>query len=62
MGEKWNVYRILAGQPEGARPLGTPRRGWKDNIKMDLGEMGLGNIDWIHLAQNRALVNTATNL
>jgi hypothetical protein len=35
MGEKRNVYRLLIGKPEGRRPLGTPRRGWMDNIKMD---------------------------
>jgi hypothetical protein len=28
--------RILVGKPEGKRPLGRPRRGWVDNIKMDL--------------------------
>jgi len=27
-------------KPEGKRPLGRPRRGWKDNIKMDLQEAG----------------------
>jgi hypothetical protein len=36
MGEKGDVYRLLVGKPEGKRPLGRPRRGWIDNIKMDL--------------------------
>jgi hypothetical protein len=36
MGEKRSAYRILVGRPEGRRPLGRPRRRWKDNIKMDL--------------------------
>jgi hypothetical protein len=27
------------GNPEGKRPLGTPRRRWVDNIKIDLREM-----------------------
>jgi hypothetical protein len=40
MGEKWNAYRLLVGKPEGKRPLGRPRRGWVDNIGMDLGEVG----------------------
>jgi hypothetical protein len=35
MGEKMNVYRLFVGKPEGKRPLGRPRRGWIDNIKMD---------------------------
>jgi hypothetical protein len=65
-GEKRNVYRILVGKPEGKRPLGRPRRGWEDNIRMDLREIGSGSMDWIDLAQDRsqwsALVNTVMNL
>jgi len=30
-----------------------PRRRWVDNIKMDLQEVGWGNIDWIYLAKDR---------
>jgi hypothetical protein len=37
------------GKPEGKRPLGRPRRGWEDNIKMDLQKEGCGSIDWIDL-------------
>jgi hypothetical protein len=66
MGEKRNVYRLLAGKPEGKRPLGRPRRRWIDNIKVDLLEMGLDGLDWIDLAQDRyswrALVNAVMNL
>jgi hypothetical protein len=40
--EKRNAFRIIVGKPEGKRPLERPRRGWVDNIKMDLGEIGLG--------------------
>jgi hypothetical protein len=36
MGEGRGVYRVLAGRPEGKRPLGRPRCRWEDNIKMDL--------------------------
>jgi hypothetical protein len=42
MGERRGAYRILVGRLEGRRPLGTPRRGWEDNIKMDLHEVGWG--------------------
>jgi hypothetical protein len=60
------AYNILIGRPEGRRPLGRPRRRWEDNIKMDLGEIGFGDVDWIHWAQARdrwrALVNTVMNL
>jgi hypothetical protein len=45
MGEKGNAYRLLVGQPEGKRPLGRPRRKWVDNIRMDLGEVGWGDVN-----------------
>jgi hypothetical protein len=45
MGEKKNAYRILAGKPEGKRPLKRPRRRWVDNIKMNLRELGWAGMD-----------------
>ena len=45
MGELRGVYRVFVGKPEGKRPLGRRRRRWKDNIKMDLQEVGFGVID-----------------
>jgi hypothetical protein len=66
MGEKRNAYGLLVGTPEGKRPLGRLRRRWVDNIRMDLGEVGWSDVDWIHLAQDRnrwrALVNSILNL
>jgi hypothetical protein len=50
MGETWNAYTILVGEPEGKRPLGRPRRRWVDNIKMDLEEIVWDRMDWIDLA------------
>jgi hypothetical protein len=62
MGEKGNAYRLLVGKPEGKGPIGIPRRRWVDKIRMDLGEMGWGDVNWIGLAQDRnrrrALVNS----
>jgi hypothetical protein len=56
----------LVGKPEGKRPLRRPRRKWVENIKMDLGEIGWGIIDWIGLSQDRdkwkALVKAVMNL
>jgi hypothetical protein len=66
MGEKMNAYRLLVGKPQRKRPLGRPRLRWVDNIRMDLGEVGWGNVDWIGLAQDRnrwrALVNSILNI
>jgi hypothetical protein len=47
MGEERKVYKVLVGKPEGKRPLGRPRRGWEDGIRMALREIGLGGVDWI---------------
>ena len=46
-------YEVLVGKPERKRPLGRSRRGWDDNIKMDLQEVGCGYMDWIDLVQDR---------
>jgi len=65
-GYRRDVYRVLVGKPECKRPLGRPRRRWKDNIKMDLQEVGCEGMDWIDLAQDRdrwwALVNAVMDL
>jgi hypothetical protein len=66
MGEKRDMYRLLAGKPEGKRPLGRQRFRWVDNIKKDLVEIVWGGVDWIGLAEDRdkwkALVNVVMNL
>jgi hypothetical protein len=65
-GEGRGVYRVLVGRPEGKRPLGRPRHRWENNIKMDLGEIGIDGLNWIQLAQDRvhwrACVNAIMNL
>jgi hypothetical protein len=60
------ILTALVGKPEGKRPLGRPRRRWVDNIRMDLEEVGWGDVDWIGLAKDRnrwrTLVNSVSNL
>jgi hypothetical protein len=66
MRAKRNAYRILVGNPEGKRSLGTPRRRWADNIKIGLRKIGCNDMGWISLAQDRdqwsALVKAVMNL
>jgi hypothetical protein len=56
------AYKISVRGPEGRRLS----HGWEDNIKLDLKERWYGDVDWIHLVQDRdqwqALVNTVKNL
>jgi len=64
-GDRRGVYRVLVGKPEGKTPLERPRRRWEDNIKMDLQEVGCGDMDWMDVAQDRdrwrAFVNAVMN-
>jgi hypothetical protein len=45
MGDRRDVYWALVRKPEGKRPLGRPKPRWEDNIKMDLQEVGCGDLD-----------------
>jgi hypothetical protein len=66
VGERIGDYKDLVGKLEGKRSLGRLRCRWKDNIKMDLQEMGCAGMDWMELAQDRvrwrAFVNVVTKL
>jgi hypothetical protein len=57
---------VWVGKPVGKRPMGRPRRRWKDNIKLDLQEVGCGGMGWMELAQDRdrwrALTDAVMNL
>jgi hypothetical protein len=62
MQPEWGEGRLLVGK----RPLGRSRRRWVNNIRMDLLEIGWGDVDWIDLAQDRdkwrAFVNVVMNI
>jgi len=66
MTDRRRTYKVLVGRPEGKRPLGRPRCRWEDNVKVDLQEVGWGDINWIDLAQDRdrrlVLVKAVMNL
>jgi hypothetical protein len=62
----WEVpTRGVVGKTKGKRSLGRPRRRWVNNTRMDLREVGWGDVDWIGLAQDRNrwrdLVNVVIN-
>jgi hypothetical protein len=58
--------KIIGRKARGKRQLGRPRYNWVDNIRMDLGEVEWGYVDWIGLAKARnrwrALLNSVLNL
>jgi hypothetical protein len=56
MREKRNACTLLVGKPVGKRPLGRPRRRWVDNIKLDLVEVGWGDVDWLRIGSGGELL------
>jgi hypothetical protein len=50
--KKQNLYRILVRKPSGKGPVGRPRRGWEDDIKLYIEEILSGDMNWIYLAQD----------
>jgi hypothetical protein len=53
-------------KPTGKRPLGRPRCGWEDDIKINLGKTEWGCMEWIDLSQDMNywwnVVNTVMNI
>jgi hypothetical protein len=62
MGKGRGVYRVFVGRPEGKRPLGRPRRRWKDNINLNRTEICIGGANWIRVAQDRVQWQAFMNL
>jgi len=64
-GDVRNAYKVVVGNPERKRPLGSRSRRWEDNIRMDLREIGRKGVNWMHPAQDRdqwwTVVNTVMN-
>jgi hypothetical protein len=50
---KMMAYMLLVRKPEGRKALGRPRRRWVYSIRIDLGEVGGGGMDWIGLFRLR---------
>jgi hypothetical protein len=46
-----DACRVLVEIPERMRSLGRSWRRWKDNIKINLQGVGLGDMDWIDMAR-----------
>lgn len=53
MGERRGTCSVLVGKPDRNRPLGRPREGWEDNIKMIIKQIGAEVVEWNDLAQGR---------
>jgi hypothetical protein len=52
----------LVEKTEEKRPLGRPRCGWINNIKMNLLDIGLGGVDWIGMAEYRYIWRALVNM
>jgi len=42
LGDRRSVCKVLVGKPEGKKPLGKTRYTWKDNINIDVQDVGWG--------------------
>jgi hypothetical protein len=51
--EDRSAFKILTRKPTGKRPLGSPRRRWEDNIRMDRKEININTGNWVDLVQGR---------
>ena len=60
--DRKDIYRLLVAKPEGKRRLGSQKRKWEDNIRIDLEEIYWKGVDWFDQFQDRdkwwAVVNT----
>jgi hypothetical protein len=65
-GGQERCIEVLVGKAEGKRPLWIPMHRWKDNIKMDIQEVGCGCMGGIELIRvgsgGGALVNVVMHL
>jgi hypothetical protein len=61
IGEIRNVHKIFTGKSEGKRPIGTPQRRWKANVRMGLRETGWEVVVWMGTSGG-LFANTAMNL
>ena len=66
MEEGRSPFKILTGTPAGNILLGRPKRGWKDNIRIDPTEIGINTRNSVDSAQDRdywrTLVSASLNL
>jgi hypothetical protein len=66
MEEGRRTFKMLKDKHTGTRPLGRPRRRWKENIRMNLKEIGINTRNWVDSVEDRdywgALVKAALNL
>jgi len=61
MGEIRNANKLLVEKSEGKKPLGRPRHRWKDNIRLDLRQVGRDDVDLTNLAQERDQLRVVLN-
>jgi hypothetical protein len=62
MGINRNAYRVVVGRPEEKRRLGGHGHRWKDNVKIDIEEIGWVEMIWFRLGQWQVFVNAVMNV
>jgi hypothetical protein len=62
MREERKLYKVLLGKPKGKRPLRRLRHRWENGMRIDFTETGWEDAEWVQLAQDRGLWQTAVNV
>jgi hypothetical protein len=57
-----SAFRVLAGTPEGKRPVRIIRHRWDGNTKMDLKEIRCKGVSWTFLDEDRVQWRARMNL
>jgi hypothetical protein len=53
MEEDRTAFKILTGNPTEKRHLGRSKTRWKENISLDIKEIGINTRNWVDSAQDR---------
>jgi hypothetical protein len=53
-----NAYSAIDGNPDGKKQLERSAHVWRENIVRQVEVTGCEDVDWIQLAEGRALMNS----
>jgi hypothetical protein len=61
-GGEEDCVQVICRKSRKKKTTRKTKLGWKDNIKMDLVEVGWGGVDWVDVAQDRYRRKSLVNI